>query len=712
MLKFEKVSIQNFMSIGEAEVDLSKGGFTLISAENHRVEDAAKSNGSGKSSIGESIVWALTGETIRGHKEVVNRYTIGDCLVSVFFSFKDHQWVVKRGMDRSKGKTLEIIKDGHTLPSKGYRDAQDVFLRELPEITFKFLNSVVILGQGLPGRFTNNSPAGRKAVLEELTNADYMIEQVKEGIATRQTFLSTGLRVAEDGRLTSQTQKRTLSEAIEGYQKDLASYSTFDEEAEKKALEELAEEGKSLKRDFDEAKAEADFLKEKKTEVALKISETRSKYEKKIEGIRTEAELKKKELQAEVDSYISSESSKVREAHVANISELKEFYSKAKLEVTTEKQNRLMEIAQLIPDYKNRVSTANALLTQEICPTCGQRMPGLSDSDLEKAREEVEVAGKTLNNLYEEKNDVEREISDLSKEIDSKLQSEIHDSKVKTEKLFEQIQGVADRMKADNEKVIQEILSGISGVQEAMERDLVSLNEEGRIINEKHLVKCSVAATREQNLEDARKRYSQKRDFIIEVKNRIDYITERLNESQAKLSEVEQAIQDYSAKVDEYTSRLDIVKKMATFASRDFRGILLEEVIHRLDTIFKGYSQKVYGNELANFYQDGNAIVVEFDGKEYESLSGGEQQKINVLLQLSLRDLIIELTGVTGSFILLDEVFDGLDYQGCEKMINLFQTLDTSVWVITHHEESLMIPYDYELRVVKEPDGVARVEIA
>lgn len=709
MLKFEKVSIQNFMSIGEAEVDLSKGGFTLISAENHRVEDAAKSNGSGKSSIGESIVWALTGETIRGHKEVVNRYTIGDCLVSVFFSFKDHQWVVKRGMDRSKGKTLEIIKDGHTLPSKGYRDAQDVFLRELPEITFKFLNSVVILGQGLPGRFTNNSPAGRKAVLEELTNADYMIEQVKEGIANRQAFLSNGLRVAEDGRLTSQTQKRTLGEAIEGYQKDLISYSSFNEEEENKVLENLAKEGKEIKQQVEEVKQRADLLKEKRADVALRISETKGKFERKIDEIKSQAELKKKELKAEVEAYVSGEASKLREGKTKKVSELKETYSQEKLKATTEKQNRLMEIAQLIPEYKGRVEKAKALLTQEICPTCGQRMPGLSDSDIQKAKEEVELAGKTLANLNEEKLQREREIRELSYEIDQKLKKEIEEVEAKSEHLFEQVKGIAKVKEANGQVAIDEILAGIPKVQEDLEKALVSLRAEEEVLKEKHLVECSVAVTMEEKLEDARKRYSQKRDFIIEVKNRLDYINTRLEESQKKLCEVERAIQDYSAKVDEYTSRLDIVKKMSTFASRDFRGILLEEVIHRLDTIFKGYSKKVYGNELANFYQDGNAIVVEFDGKEYESLSGGEQQKINVLLQLSLRDLIIELTGVTGSFILLDEVFDGLDYQGCEKMINLFQTLDTSVWVITHHEESLMIPYDYHLMVYKGPDGVSEV---
>ena len=71
-IKFKKLHIKNFMSIGEADIDLSDRAFTLIEGVNNNENDNARSNGSGKSSIFEALVWTLTGTTMRGNKDVVN----------------------------------------------------------------------------------------------------------------------------------------------------------------------------------------------------------------------------------------------------------------------------------------------------------------------------------------------------------------------------------------------------------------------------------------------------------------------------------------------------------------------------------------------------------------------------------------------------------------------------------------------------------------
>ena len=63
---FKEVKIHNFMSIGDAELELNDLGFVTISGNNMCQIDTTSSNGSGKSSILEAIVWCLTGDTIRG----------------------------------------------------------------------------------------------------------------------------------------------------------------------------------------------------------------------------------------------------------------------------------------------------------------------------------------------------------------------------------------------------------------------------------------------------------------------------------------------------------------------------------------------------------------------------------------------------------------------------------------------------------------------
>lgn len=67
-ITFKKLTIHNFMSFSDSYVNLNTPGYTLIIGENNSKLDNTTSNGSGKSSILEAIMWCLTGETIRGTK--------------------------------------------------------------------------------------------------------------------------------------------------------------------------------------------------------------------------------------------------------------------------------------------------------------------------------------------------------------------------------------------------------------------------------------------------------------------------------------------------------------------------------------------------------------------------------------------------------------------------------------------------------------------
>ena len=71
-IQFKNIFIENFRSIEKAEVNLSQQGIVIVKGINE-YEDKATSNGSGKSSIFEAIVFALFEETSNGDKDVANR---------------------------------------------------------------------------------------------------------------------------------------------------------------------------------------------------------------------------------------------------------------------------------------------------------------------------------------------------------------------------------------------------------------------------------------------------------------------------------------------------------------------------------------------------------------------------------------------------------------------------------------------------------------
>ena len=660
MIEFKKISLKNFMSIGEAEVNLDTEGFTLVSGVNNRVEDSTQSNGSGKSTLSEGIIWALTGETIRGHKEVLNKYSEGDCEVAVSFNFKGHSWVIKRGIFRPKEKFLEIYKDGELVPSKGYRDSQEVFEKELPEITYKFMNSVVILGQGLPSRFTNNTPSGRKAVLEELTNADFMINQVKEAIKRRQDELNEKLRKSQDLKLSKETGRDYLLRSIHDDTQSL--------EREK------ATDISSLENEISESK-----------EKGIKEKELNDDLQKKISELEQELKAVGKEESEMVEGY-SRRISKIKDDLYAEERKEKDLLSEKRFGELNDLNGEEFSLKEAISGAKEKLAHSKAIVSGGFCRLCGQRLPSSSEEEIEKAKIEIskfeaEISGLEKNLLENQRKikEVNTKYSDLDGEIVQRYSI----------KVSEKVYPLTDEMdikKAELREKSNKVMGVLDGLREDLRKStnsLVRMREEYR-------------------------------GLVEALKNKTDTIQkleQAIEANSGKLVSIEGDIEKAKKTIDDLQARIKVVKSMETFASRDFRGILLEEVISRLDTILKGYAEIVYGNSLTHFYQDGNAIVVEFDGKEYESLSGGEQQKLNVILQLSLRDLIIELTGLSGSFLFLDEIFDGLDHTGCDRMIELIQSLGTNVFVISHHED-LSIPYDQQIVVVKEVSGISHVEYA
>ena len=145
--------------------------------------------------------------------------------------------------------------------------------------------------------------------------------------------------------------------------------------------------------------------------------------------------------------------------------------------------------------------------------------------------------------------------------------------------------------------------------------------------------------------------------------------------------------------------------------TRDFRGYLLKNVIQFIDSKAKEYCEDVFDNKNIDFILDGNNIDIRYCGKQYEACSGGEKQKVDLIVQFAIRDMLCKFLDFSSSIIVLDEIFDNLDSVGCERIINLIsrKLVDIqSIFIITHHND-LQIPEDNRITVTKQPDGVSLV---
>jgi DNA repair exonuclease SbcCD ATPase subunit len=183
----------------------------------------------------------------------------------------------------------------------------------------------------------------------------------------------------------------------------------------------------------------------------------------------------------------------------------------------------------------------------------------------------------------------------------------------------------------------------------------------------------------------------------------------RLEAEVAKLTNI---IAITSLSKDDYANRLSIIKKMDQLTRRDFRGYLLTNIINYIDTMAKDYCSTVFGTKELSLCLNGNALDITYCKKAFDSLSGGEKQRVDLILQLAIRDLLTSYLDLSANILVLDEITDFLDKQSCQAVMRLLekelQTVE-SVFIISHHSESLDIPIDSEIKIIKNANGISEV---
>ena len=582
--------------------------------------DSALSNGSGKSTIFEAISWALTGETIRGIKDVVNMFTDGGTMVELHFTANKDEYVIQRYKEHKKFKTdMKITINGEDKSGKGIRDSQKLLESYLPDLTPSLLGSVIILGQGLPQRFTNNSPSGRKEVLEKLSKSDFMIEDLKNRLAERKSKLSDELRTKEDEILVHRTKISTLNNQIETARARLSSL-------------------------------EDPSIYENTIAIATRrVEELRSLV----------SEIKDKLYQEESElKSLLNEKSNITASFkdISNTTDTKYFNSKSSIDVEVSKlDTRLSALRKEVRDAKN---------VKDTCPTCGRKFDGVYIPDTTKQEDEIVEVEKLISAYKSELSLLQDDYRKKKSSIDSDMRNALYETEASIR---------------EKQVRVQNYNNGINGY-------LSEISTEERNINKYEMLRSNYTTT-------------------------VETINHTIRSNTEEVEKLNKEIVYNNEAKDTIDERLSAINKFILMTNRDFRGYLLKNVIKFIDSKAKEYCQDVFGTRELNFVLDGNNIDVKYCGKYMESLSGGEKQKIDLIIQFAIRDMLCQFLDFRSNIIALDEIFDALDSVSCDKVVDLISRklsdID-SVFIITHHKE-LGIPADNTITVVKDSNGVSSI---
>ena len=609
--------LHNFLSFGDAEVNLDNQGYVLVSGINNCKADLAKSNGSGKSSIWEGVVWALTGETIRGTKDVVNKFGTDGTYAEILFDVDSDVYKVVRYRDYSNiGTNLKVYINGVDKSGKGIRDTEKLLEQYLPDLNSSLIGSVIILGQGLPQRFTNNTPSGRKEVLEKLSKSDFMIDDIKNRLSDRKVYLSQELRKYEDLDLQYNSQKSIIEADTQKVEQELSEIPDGDIDSE---ILRLKEELSKIIVDDSEYKS-----------LTEELNNARSEY-------------KNYDLQCTVD-----------------ISKLEDIFIEPKQEL----KDNITKLMANITMLKNEIQRLESI--KDVCPTCGQKLPDVHKVDT------TDLHNK-LTNAENERTELQNKLDELNKEQDIKVKELKAQQEIRRKELVDLGESIKTKF--------TEVEAKYNQTKEEFDRIQKSIND----------------------LENDKKIITYKKETLAK----------RLDELNKQFIEFSDKILYNNNEKDNVKSRLEIVNKMITIATRDFRGFLLSGVIDFINQKSKEYSKEIFDTEEVEFKLDGNNIFIGYCGKQYENLSGGEKQKIDLIVQFSIRDMLSQYLNFSSNILVVDEICDNLDSIGCQKVLNMIATKLTdvsSLFIISHHTD-IDIPVDKEILIIKGDDGISKVGI-
>ena len=645
-IRFDRIDIENFRSIQRANICLSNQGTVIVKGINE-YEDKATSNGSGKSSVFEAIIFALFEETSAGEKDVANRIINNGYSVTLYFSIDGDNYVISRTSSGSKS-TVIIHKNDIDISARNKTDTNKLILEILGINKSIFLDSI-FLSQNANTNLASLTPTARKERLEILTNTDYTINKFKEELKQLQVQYEANCIQAQmeitklHGKVESlNKQEIDLNKKIDDINREnerlLGLGNINDIEAEINSTESNLESVKQLLIDYD-------------NKISLIDDE--------IVKIRNEEdEINKKLLEYEKENSIIQQQ---YNEHSSNISQQHTMINM--------KNQSIAKNEKSIENIKN----------SDKCPTCGRKYEDINEEHIQATIAEFQVEiNKLLDEIEEHKGII---LDEQSKQEDLKvnqmslsdamgdIQQKLNDIKVRVaEQNNIKSQLNKDKMlQQQTQNTLQNSLTSLRiRKDEILKSQKVSTEEFTKMIEDIHKQLIAIAEEQAKYQEE----YNKNNSYIDVIKSCIQMVTKEF-----RTYLLQNSIQ-YLNKL------LDMYSKSLFSNSRDI--IMISGDDAKLD--------------------------IKLGDASYESLSGGERTRVNIALLLAQKSLANIVGNISCNIIILDEILGYCDSQAEENVIELIskelESLE-SIYMVSHKE--IPIGYDTQLVIVKDKDGLSRV---
>ena len=634
-MKFLEVTMRNFLVYEkEQKVELDKQGLVAVQGVN-KDSNGFRSNGAGKSSFLEAIIYCLYGKLSDGKTgdSVINNKVGNNMKVTFTFSIKDNVYRIERyRKDKDfKNKTLLFLNDKEI--TKSSVKLTNEAIEEITHLKLETLLNSIMFGLGNKVKFTEATDKDKKEILEGIANisiykqaydvAKEELDEVKEKI----------------NNLTNQSQ--VIQTRLDGYNSQKALYLSQKDQYDK-YLSQLDNNVLTTKNDFEA------FMSENSLH---SIEELEDNY--------YSIEEDKKVIQAKL-------------ANMSNNSQAQQKYASIQQQVQYDEQ----QSSTLTSDIQDKKEKILKLYNSDnpVCEYCG------SELDVEHKKKEIIRLG------------------DIIKDDTSKLTT-LTTSITASEKDMKELEPVILQEQKDKESYNQnlKLLNDYNTKQNA----LVSMSNTAKALKkDMESAKAEKANPQQFTLTSDK----QLDTDIANAKNDLKNMQELLEKHKQEQKDLEDVEAVYSNK-GVISHVLDLVMPYINEQANYYLSELTDNSIHiDIDTQSEAKNGNV--SEKLNIKVDNLN-----GGNEYSLNSTGEKKRIDLAISLALQDYVMTNTSTKTNLIAYDEVFDGLDDIGIQRIMHLLKERikDIPTVFVISHNDKLQELFESTLLVTKQ-EGLSIIE--
>jgi len=690
-------------------------------------------NGSGKTTIFDSICYTLFGITTKGlrSEDVINNIVNKNCHTFIEFTIEESGITNNYRVDRyckdsNLGDTVLLFKNDFKRPIK---KGQKEVLPEIEKLLIPqklFLNTL-LFGQKVKNFFTDLTDSEQKEIFRKVLQLDdyvlyydetsnrIKVHNLELENLNKQIFLNENLlKTTEEKSIIIQTNIKNFEikkkEDINIFQNNINQF--------KNILIGLEEEAKKFQ---NISKEDLEEKTNQKNEMKNEIDTISMQYRFELDSLLKLKQIKEAEFNSKISEMISKEN-EIKHQLIQQInseSNLSIFQIQENIKnvliTKKERQSQLTinsnEINRILSDIKKLEESINR--DEPICPTCGKEITdhslkehlktelkskGEFHKKLEFSNSEVE---KSVKNLIEEERSLKKLADELLGEKDKKIK-EVEDLNFNTISKFniKKRESIEKLNKAFNEKkedIENKFKKKISDLENLLKQKMIEIDGYLKIFIEKDILLEKINNIKIEILLETEK---------LKNKENEEYNGEILENYFAELNRLKNEKEYLLENKDSLEEDINILEFWkSAFSSSGIPSLLIDESIPFLNSSVSAYLEKIGGRYIVSFdtisttksgeYRDKinvNVLDTKTKANHRKQFSGGQTRIVDIAILLSLCDLQNSIQNMKSNILLLDEIFDSLDDENIGYISNLLRSLleNKSISIISHrHIDSI-----------------------